>query len=69
MNEIQAAFKDERTKVQLKDSRISELDSTIQELSSRAEQQQQTISLLVSEKAALATSVARLEDADSSTYI
>lgn len=65
--ESQASLKDERTKVHLKDTRIEQLESTVQELTSRADQQQQTISLLVSEKSALTASVERLEDAESST--
>lgn len=67
LHEAQAALKDERTKVQLKDSRIQELESTVEELTSRTNQQQQAISLLVSEKATLTASVERLGDAETSS--
>ena len=48
------------------DERIQELETQVSELSTHADQQQQTISLLVSEKAALTASVERLQDAEAS---
>ena len=66
LNDAQAALKDERVKVATKDSQIAQLESAVTDITSQANQQQQTISLLVSEKAALTASVERLEDAEAS---
>ncbi len=43
---------------------VQNLDQSLHEYSEHLEQQQQTISLLVSEKASLSASVERLEDAE-----
>ena len=48
------------------EERIQDLEATLQEHYSRAAEQQQTISLLVSEKTSLTSSLERLEDADTS---
>ena len=61
-------MRQELAKAEGKDERIHELETSLQELSTRADQQEQTISLLVSEKTALTTSVERLQDADTSQY-
>ena len=64
--ETLAAYKDERTKVQIHENRIAELEPTVKELTSQTEQQQQAIALLVSEKNTLSATVERLQDAESS---
>lgn len=66
MLESQATIKEERDKSQSLQNRIAELETSLSEMASRAEQQQQTISFLVSEKTTLTTSVERLQDVDSS---
>jgi hypothetical protein len=66
LQEAQASMREELAKAEEKDVRIHELEAASQELSSRADQQQQTISLLVSEKTALTTSLERLQDAETS---
>lgn len=66
LQEAQTLLRDERENTATKDSRIQELEVELQALSARAEQQQQTISLLVSEKTTLTASVERLQDAETS---
>ena len=61
-------MKEEQETNQTLQARIAELEGSLEEVSGRAEQQQQTISFLVSEKAALTASLEHLEDADSSKY-
>ena len=66
LQEAQAALKNELSNSEVKDERIREFENTLEELSTRAEQQQQTISFLVSEKASLTASLERFEDAEAS---
>lgn len=64
LQDAQAALRDERTKVGQKEAQIEQLETVMQDLNSRVDQQHQTISLLVSEKTALTASVERLDDAE-----
>lgn len=59
-------MREELAAAEEKDVLIQELEATLKELSTRADQQQQTISLLVSEKTTLTTSLERLQDAETS---
>lgn len=68
LQEAQASLREELGKTASKDANIHALEAELQELSTRTDQQQQTISLLVSEKTTLTASVERLEDADASMY-
>ena len=54
----------ERTNSMKLQEQVQSLDRSLYEYAERAEQQQQTISLLVSEKASLSASVERLEGAE-----
>lgn len=63
---MKAVLNDERMKAGIKDSRIAELEAAIQESTTQIEQQQATISLLVSEKTALIASVEHLQHTESS---
>ena len=68
LHEAQASLANELSQAKGKDARIEELETSLQELSTRAEQQQQTISLLVSEKTQLTATVERLQDAETSEF-
>ena len=66
-SELQAAhasIREELSKAAEKDKKIHEFETQLQELTTRTEQQQQTISILVSEKATLTASVERLQDVE-----
>ena len=67
--ELQAAnrnLESEKGRSASLEERIQDLEATLQEHYSRVAEQQQTISLLVSEKTSLTSSLERLEDADTS---
>ncbi len=59
------ALQSERATSQALQIRINSLGATVNDLSDRSEQQQQAISLLVSEKTTLVASLERLQDAES----
>ncbi|CDO73152.1 hypothetical protein BN946_scf185007.g207 [Trametes cinnabarina] len=63
--ESEKVLADERTNASALRDRIHSLQLSVREYEERVEQQQQTISLLVSEKASLSSSVERLESAES----
>ncbi|KAI0931438.1 hypothetical protein AcW2_000329 [Taiwanofungus camphoratus] len=63
--EMDIALHAEQNTSQVLNGRIRELEKNVQEYAGRIEQHQQTISLLVSEKASLTSSLERLQDADS----
>ncbi|KAH9949368.1 hypothetical protein B0H21DRAFT_838761 [Amylocystis lapponica] len=64
-SEMEAAFQTERSISQSLQGRIHELEQTMQRYTDQIGQQQQTISLLVSEKTSLTASLERLESAES----
>ena len=67
--ELQAAhqnLENEKGRSGSLEERIQDLEATLQEHYSRIAEQQQTISLLVSEKTSLTSSLEQLEDADTS---
>lgn len=67
--ELQAAYQSlqsEKSRSASLGERIQDVEATLQEHYSRIAEQQQTISLLVSEKTSLASSLEQLEEADTS---
>ena len=61
MTDAERALQAERQNSTKLQEQVQELDQSVHEFSEQIEQQQQTISLLVSEKASLTSAVERLE--------
>lgn len=64
-NESETALANERATASALRDQVESLERSLREYEERVEQQQQTISLLVSEKASLSAAVERLESAES----
>lgn len=68
LHELERVLEEERSTSQHRQDRVDELKRSLEDANERVGQQQQTITLLVSEKTSLSASLERLQDADTRTY-